>query len=104
MGHLRERYNAKGRQSSTRPRKRTKHNGAHDGSEGNVDPNAEIILLKTDEEKAVQKKEKAKQEVCFLSLVSAPLLSVLQLLEQAESKFTSKKKKRLEKYIVRMLV
>lgn len=98
MGHTRERYNAKARQSSTKPHKRAKFTAG--GDEHAEDPNAAILPMKSEEEKILQRKNKMIQEVCLFP-INYPALNLIlsKLLEQSESKFTSKRKKRLEKYI-----
>ncbi|TFK40653.1 P-loop containing nucleoside triphosphate hydrolase protein [Crucibulum laeve] len=91
MSHVRERYNAKARGStagggSKKKGKQRKQN-AVDVSEVTADPNARIVIAKTKEEKEKERKEKLLEE----------------LSAQSESKWTSKKKKRLEKYIDKKL-
>ncbi|EJC98118.1 P-loop containing nucleoside triphosphate hydrolase protein [Fomitiporia mediterranea MF3/22] len=91
MGHLRERHNAKARQSS-RPTKRAKH--AHHTSDiasknnNDPDPNSLIHVPKSEEQKNQERRERLRQEL---------------LEQQANSKVTSKKKRRLEKYIDKKL-
>ncbi|KAL5482731.1 ECM16 [Sanghuangporus weigelae] len=90
MGHLRERFNAKARRFS-RPAKRTKH--THPAVEPapaveNNDPNAIIHVPKSKEQKDQERRERMRQEL---------------LEQQANSKVTSKKKRRLEKYIDKKL-
>ncbi|TDL22216.1 P-loop containing nucleoside triphosphate hydrolase protein [Rickenella mellea] len=86
MGHLRERFNAKARQSSVH-RKKTKHHSNGTEKDTVQDVNAETLVPKTKEQKEEDRRERVKQEI----------------LRQSESKFTSKKKKRLEKYIDKKL-
>ncbi|KAL5520124.1 hypothetical protein ACEPAG_1784 [Sanghuangporus baumii] len=90
MGHLREGFNAKARRSS-RPAKRTKH--THPAVEftpvtENSDPNVLIHTPKSKEQKDQERRERMRQEL---------------LEQQANSKVTSKKKRRLEKYIDKKL-
>ncbi|KAL5501491.1 ECM16 [Sanghuangporus vaninii] len=90
MGHLRERFNGKARRSS-RPAKRAKH--THPVVEPapateNNDPNALIHVPKSKEQKDQERRERMRQEL---------------LEQQANSKVTSKKKRRLEKYIDKKL-
>ena len=107
MGHLRERFNAKARKAS-RPTKRTKH--AHDepaDANENTEPNALIHVPKSKEQKDEERRERLRQEVrccTYIFGAVANLTDLSKLLEQqANSKITSKKKRRLEKYIVRIL-
>ncbi|TRM61088.1 hypothetical protein BD626DRAFT_558737 [Schizophyllum amplum] len=97
-GHLRERYNAKARQSGwgtrrrpdgRRPlgRGRSANPHADGGTSAKIDSNADVIVPKTEEEKERERKEKMKA----------------QLIAESESKWNSKKKKRLEKYIDKKL-
>ncbi|KAL5524621.1 ECM16 [Sanghuangporus sanghuang] len=90
MGYLRERFNGKARRSS-RPAKRAKH--SHPAVEPapateNNDPNALIHVPKSKEQKDQERRERMRQEL---------------LEQQANSKVTSKKKRRLEKYIDKKL-
>ncbi|KAL1748410.1 P-loop containing nucleoside triphosphate hydrolase protein [Schizophyllum fasciatum] len=88
MGHLRERYNAKGRQSSMGPKKKSKRaRDALSDPEGGADSNADIIVPKAKEDKEKERKEKMKE----------------QLIADSDSKWNAKKKKRLEKYIDKKL-
>ena len=105
MGNLRERYNAKARKS--RPGKRSKHshNSGDVDTQATVDPNADIVAPKSKEQREADRRERLRQEVSLrLRHLMEPYiesLRIYQLMEkQAQSKFTSKKKKRLEKYIV----
>ncbi|KIM43329.1 hypothetical protein M413DRAFT_444160 [Hebeloma cylindrosporum] len=82
--HLREGYNSKARQSTAGSRKKGKlKKVSRSEAEKPADCNAAIITTKTKEEKEIERREKLLQE----------------LASQSESKWTSKKKKRLEKYI-----
>ncbi|EMD39965.1 hypothetical protein CERSUDRAFT_92451 [Gelatoporia subvermispora B] len=89
MDRNRQRFNAKARQSTAgashkkKARRKTQDATAAD----QPDPNAEIVAPKSEEQKELDRKEKLKQE----------------LIAQSESKFNSKKKKRLEKYIDKKL-
>ncbi|KAL4251928.1 hypothetical protein ABKN59_002637 [Abortiporus biennis] len=93
------RYNAKARQSSAggsshKKKGKRKQKGEDEdttvvgvGERFISDPNADIIVPKSQEQKELDRKEKLRQE----------------LLSQQESKVNSKKKKRLEKYIEKKL-
>ncbi|KAK7469227.1 putative ATP-dependent RNA helicase DHR1 [Stygiomarasmius scandens] len=82
----RERYNAKARHSAAGSHKKSKRRNSTGGV--NVqDVNKEVYIPKTKEEKETDRKERLKQ----------------QLIAEADSKWTSKKKKRLEKYIEKKL-
>ncbi|THH12553.1 hypothetical protein EW146_g7588 [Bondarzewia mesenterica] len=88
MNRRPERYNAKARQSvaGSSHKKGKVRNKKHDdeaSKDSPVNTNAEILEHKCVEEKELDRKEKMKQE----------------LLAQSQSKASSKKKKRLEKYI-----
>ncbi|KAJ3895464.1 P-loop containing nucleoside triphosphate hydrolase protein [Lentinula edodes] len=87
----RERYNAKARQATAGGSKKKGKVGKRDprinDKTQDSDPNALFHTPKTNEEKELDRKEKLKQE----------------LVAQSESKWTSKKKKRLEKYIDKKL-
>ncbi|KAL0961087.1 hypothetical protein HGRIS_006070 [Hohenbuehelia grisea] len=88
----RERFNARARQSSAggshkKRSKRRVDSGVDDPSESGG-PNAPIVILKTKEERELDRKERLKQE-----LIAA----------NANSKWTSKKKQRLDKYIDKKL-
>ncbi|KAH8114512.1 P-loop containing nucleoside triphosphate hydrolase protein, partial [Phellopilus nigrolimitatus] len=84
----RERHNARGRQSS-RPAKRAKLSHQPETAEvSKNDPNADIHVPKTREQKEEERRERLRQEL---------------LDQQSNSKFTSKKKRRLEKYIDKKL-
>ncbi|KAL0579130.1 putative ATP-dependent RNA helicase DHR1 [Marasmius crinis-equi] len=82
----RERYNAKARQSQAGSHKRKKRNEAS-AEQATLDANSLIHIPKSKEEREADRKEKLKQE----------------LIEQSDSKWNSKKKKRLEKYIDKKL-
>ena len=88
MGHLRERYNAKARQSSVGGKKKAKRARGAAEVDAAADTNADIVTPKTDEEKERERKERMKE----------------QLIAESDSKWNAKKKKRLEKYIVRGLL
>jgi hypothetical protein len=101
-GPVREAYNAKGRQSTAGSRKKgkirkdkTQKNGPQE------DSNADILTPESKEEKETAKKKKLLEEVqtfyFFKKLLTKPFS---QLAAQSEGKWTSKKRKRLEKYIV----
>ncbi|KAF9077697.1 P-loop containing nucleoside triphosphate hydrolase protein [Rhodocollybia butyracea] len=83
----RERHNAKARQSSAGGSKKKGAVKKNQPTDDSANPNALFHTPKTKEEKESDRKEKLKQE----------------LLNQSESKWTSKKKKRLEKYIDKKL-
>ncbi|KAK7048361.1 P-loop containing nucleoside triphosphate hydrolase protein [Favolaschia claudopus] len=89
MSHpQRERFNSKARQSTAGPsRKKSKRSSAVPISDAIQDPNADIIVPKTKDELLLQKKEKLRVE----------------LAAQSESKWNSKKRKRLDKYIEKKL-
>lgn len=101
MKRVRERYNTKARQScpgSLKNRKRPRHTST--ASAETVDPNAEILVPISREQKEKERKERLVQEVSrkYRAVV---YLSLVQLAAQSESKVSSKRRKRLEKYIVR---
>ncbi|KAF8630939.1 hypothetical protein AX17_005296 [Amanita inopinata Kibby_2008] len=88
--HVRETNNAEARQSMAGSRKNGKlktKQAQSQSQEQQNDPNAEILTPKSKEQKEVDRKEKLKAE----------------LIAQSDSKWTSKKKKRLEKYIEKKL-
>ncbi|KAI5825792.1 P-loop containing nucleoside triphosphate hydrolase protein [Schizophyllum commune Tattone D] len=87
MGHLRERYNAKARQSSVGGKKKAKRARGAAEADAPADTNADIVTPKTDEEKERERKERMKE----------------QLIAESDSKWNAKKKKRLEKYIDKKL-
>ncbi|KAI5896491.1 P-loop containing nucleoside triphosphate hydrolase protein [Schizophyllum commune H4-8] len=87
MGHLRERYNAKARQSSVGGKKKAKRARGAAEADALADTNADIVTPKTDEEKERERKERMKE----------------QLIAESDSKWNAKKKKRLEKYIDKKL-
>jgi ATP-dependent RNA helicase DHX37/DHR1 len=102
---LHELYNSKARQSTAGARKKGKlKRGSRSEAEEPADCNAAIITPKTKEEKEIERKEKLLQEVYLVFELCSKFyqLSSPQLASQSESKWTSKKKKRLEKYIVRL--
>ncbi|KAJ8518483.1 hypothetical protein ONZ45_g4442 [Pleurotus djamor] len=82
MGHTRPRFNAKARQSTAG--KTRKHKRQEIDTQ---DSNAEIIALKSQEDKERDRKERLK----------------LQIIVESESKWNTKKKRRLEKYIDKKL-
>ncbi|KAL0069776.1 putative ATP-dependent RNA helicase DHR1 [Marasmius tenuissimus] len=82
----RERYNARARQSQAGSHKRKKKSQAP-VQETSADPNSLVHIPKTKEEKETDRKDKLKQE----------------LIDQSNSKWNSKKKKRLDKYIEKKL-
>ncbi|KAH7928402.1 P-loop containing nucleoside triphosphate hydrolase protein [Leucogyrophana mollusca] len=86
MNHVREKYNARARQSTAGSRKKGKRRVAKVSGEI-ADVNATIHVPKTKDEKERERKERLVQE----------------LAAQSESKMSSKKKKRLEKYIDKKL-
>ena len=105
MGNLRERHNAKARKSRPGKRPKHSHNSGDADTQTTIDPNADIVNPKSKEQREADRRERLRQEVSFQlkNLVEqyTETLRIYQLMEkQAQSKFTSKKKKRLEKYIV----
>lgn len=103
-GQVREAYNAKGRRSTAGSRKRGKRKPEHRPEE-QPDPNAEILSPQSKDAKAKERQERLRQEVRFPYICLCVLnLKVVQLISQSDSKWTSKKKKRLDKYIVRHLI
>ena len=101
-GAVRESYNAKGRQSTAGSRKKGKiRKNKAQKNEPQEDSNANILTPEDKEEKETAKRKKLLEEVWtsyfFKVLVIRPFS---QLAAQSETKWTSKKKKRLEKYIV----
>ncbi|KAJ6559196.1 P-loop containing nucleoside triphosphate hydrolase protein [Mycena vulgaris] len=89
MNQSREKFNSKARHSTAGPSRKKGKNKAKSFqvSEGAPDPNAEIHVPKTKEEQELQKKEKLRVE----------------LAAQSDSKWNSKKRKRLDKYIEKKL-
>ncbi|KAF7365220.1 putative ATP-dependent RNA helicase PB1A10.06c [Mycena venus] len=88
MSHRREKFNSKARQSTAGPSKKKGKKAASNPVDETVhDPNAEILVPKTKEELLLQKKEKLRAE----------------LAAQSDSKWNSKKRKRLDKYIEKKL-
>ncbi|ESK95022.1 dhx37 protein [Moniliophthora roreri MCA 2997] len=81
----RERHNARARQSQAGSHKRKKHDKTK--TDELADANAVIHIPKSKKEKELDRKERLKQE----------------LIAQSDSKWNSKKKKRLEKYIEKKL-
>jgi ATP-dependent RNA helicase DHX37/DHR1 len=105
--HVHESHNAKARQSTAGSRKKGKVKQKRDDvnqaqAESSPDPNAEILIPKPKEQKDLERKERLRAEVCgwtilcYVSLIA----SSIKLIAQSDTKWTSKKKKRLEKYIV----
>ncbi|KAJ3556480.1 hypothetical protein NM688_g2004 [Phlebia brevispora] len=88
MDHKRAVRNAKARQSTGGQRKKgRKHTKSDASATTEHDPNAVIIVPKSEEQKERDRRERLRQE----------------LISQSESKINSKKKKRLEKYIEKKL-
>ncbi|EKM60771.1 uncharacterized protein PHACADRAFT_203923 [Phanerochaete carnosa HHB-10118-sp] len=86
--YTRERHNARARQSTASQRKKGKRKAISSPvEEPDYDPNAEVIVSKSEEQRQLDRKERLKHE----------------LLAQQDSKVNSKKKKRLEKYIDKKL-
>lgn len=63
MIRTRERYNAKARQSTAGTHKKKRAKVAHDATTAEDDPNALIVVPKTEAEKELDKKEQLKQQV-----------------------------------------
>ena len=67
MNRTRERFNAKARQSTAgshkKKGKRPNKGGDSSGTQESSNPNAEIVVPKTEEQKELDRKEKLKQEV-----------------------------------------
>ncbi|KAI0697135.1 P-loop containing nucleoside triphosphate hydrolase protein [Cytidiella melzeri] len=85
---VRQGYNAKARQSTAGSRKKGKRKTKLiDIAEREHDTNAEVVARKSDEQKELDRRERLREE----------------LLAQSESKFSTKKKKRLDKYIEKKL-
>ena len=111
MNRSRIRYNAKARRSSAAPKKKKRNNSeTKPGSDFDVDtpdPNVTIHTPRTKEQKENDKKERLRQEVLDLCIDSHLVLVLtlnqltLQLMATSNPKTTSKRKKRLDKYIVR---
>ena len=97
-----ERFNAKARRSSstTSSHKRGKQRRLKRHSVSDTNP--EILPRKSTEEKELDRREQLKKEVSVYLLHAAPS-DPMQLLSQSQSKASSKKRKRLDKYIVRTL-
>ena len=100
-----ERFNAKARRNSAvaSSHKRGKNrSSSSSGKQPAVDTNVDIVERKSIEEKELSRREELKQEVSDNPryYFSAHLQ---QLLAQSQSKASSKKRKRLDKYIVRTL-
>ncbi|KAJ7095872.1 P-loop containing nucleoside triphosphate hydrolase protein [Mycena belliarum] len=85
----REKFNSKARQSTAGPSRKKGKNKSKSvqGSGTTPDPNAEILVPRTKEELEQQKKEKLRAE----------------LAAQSDSKWNSKKRKRLDQYIEKKL-
>ena len=114
MDRKRERYNSKARQSvaggsshKKRRRRGTKGPAGGDPSgppaEALADPNAEIISLKSLEQKEIERKERIMQQVrarpCLHNRPH-PTPTIHQLAIDADTSHSRKKRKKLEKYIV----
>jgi hypothetical protein len=117
MVHSRIRYNAKARRSGAAPKKKKRSNlETKPSSDFDVDapahpdPNVTIHTPRTKEQRAKDKKERLRQEVPDLCIESLLVLVLtlkpltLQLMATSNSKMTSKRKKRLDKYIVGELI
>ncbi|RDX56057.1 P-loop containing nucleoside triphosphate hydrolase protein [Lentinus brumalis] len=84
----RVRFNAKARQGGSHKKKKThRPKDRPDGPEEQMDPNATIVVPKSDAEKEQERKLKMREE----------------MLAESNSKANSKKKKRLDKYIEKKL-
>jgi hypothetical protein len=95
-----ERFNAKARRSSSTA---SSHKGGKQRRlkrHSVVDTNPEILSRKSTEERELDRREQLKKEVSVYVLHVA-LSYPMQLLSQSQSKASSKKRKRLDKYIVR---
>lgn len=117
MDRKRERYNSKARQSvaggsSHKKRRRRGTKGPTGGdpsgppTEALTDPNAEIISLKSLEQKEIERKERIRQQVrarFCLHDCPHPNSAIHQLAIDADTSLSRKKRKKLEKYIVRRL-
>ncbi|KAI0824165.1 P-loop containing nucleoside triphosphate hydrolase protein [Trametes gibbosa] len=77
----RTRYNAKARSSHKKKAKHSKN--TQDAGRDQPDPNAAVVIPKSEEERAEERKRKMRED----------------MLSELDSKATSKKKKRLDKYI-----
>ncbi|KAJ7505327.1 P-loop containing nucleoside triphosphate hydrolase protein [Mycena galericulata] len=86
MSH-REKFNSKARQSTAGLSKKKGKNKTKPDHGNAPDPNAEILVPKTKEQQELEKKEKLRAE----------------LAAQSDSKWNSKKRKRLDKYIEKKL-
>jgi hypothetical protein len=99
-------FNASARKSSVGgSRKKGKAKRAAAGSLPTpevADPNAEIVVPKSKQEREQERKERLRQEV-RIRLRPMHSADAPQLESAPESKMTSKKRKRLDKYIVRAL-
>ena len=108
MNHTRVKYNAKARRSTagSGSKKKAKQPRTQDGDSNSkpLDPNAIIHIPRTKEEKEDDRKDRLRQEVCSeaFELLSCLcfLIDILQLIATSDSKMNSKRKKRLDKYIV----
>ena len=67
MNIPRHRHNAKARQSTAGQRKKSKRKATPTVKEPDYDPNAEIIALKSDEQKELDRRERLRQEVRHIS-------------------------------------
>jgi len=102
---LHELYNSKARQSTAGRRKKGKlKKGLRFEAAEPAECNAVMLTTKTKEEKEIERRENLLQEVhsVFEFVPKFYQSYPPQLASQSESKWTSKKKKRLEKYIVRL--
>jgi ATP-dependent RNA helicase DHX37/DHR1 len=103
MNAPREKHNAKARQSTAGQRKKGKRKASSTIKEPDHDPNAEIIALKSEEQKELDRRERLRQDVRVIRAEPLHILIIRflrQLIAQSESKINSKKKKKLDKYIV----
>ena len=103
MGPFNERvrYNAKARQSTAGPSKRRRTASSKDVH----DSNAEVVVPRSQEQKEEERRKRLREEVRLMCttnqiLWSERTFSFYQLEQQSETKWSSKKKKRMEKYIV----
>ncbi|RPD63130.1 P-loop containing nucleoside triphosphate hydrolase protein [Lentinus tigrinus ALCF2SS1-6] len=83
----RVRFNARARQGGTHKKKAKRGKDRPDGPEEQLDPNAPIVVPKSEVEKEQERKLKMREE----------------MLAESNSKANSKKKKRLDKYIEKKL-
>lgn len=78
VDRTRQRYNAKARQSTVggsshqkKGKRKPQDSTNQDASE--PDPNAEIVVLKSEEQKDLDRREKLREEVCFTLFCSVRL-------------------------------